>query len=472
MADFGIKPDIALGAAGPKRTNISDLIGTATKAMEYSRLSELYPELIKKTTAEAAAAKTGAEKAEMGFNLDKARTITDGQVSMMYNPLVVAAAQGKPVDRQALVNAVIDNAKVQSQNAGIDWETQGKKLAAPYIALAENNPEKLQGYFKERMIAGVDQATRASMMTPSPISGLPAPATFAPAEGVARPLGIQGQAPAPQSAPPQAAPAGQPSAAPRGVTPPDMTAPIRQQGGPGFPLRFPARPAGDIRPYAVGEETSMAEGKDYIAKASSFRSRAPANIDRVDRVLQTIDSIEQDRTFKAGKPGELEARLRAFLGDADYQLLKKEIADLVIETNQITGGKTDAASELVSRSTGNENYAPGVLKNIATKLRGDAYGAFLQAQGAERFLEKGYGEANLARSYRSAWDANADPRVFEAMAIFASDRLSPEAKMKAFDKIKPTTAEALNNFEKKLRNIQSLAETGTLPVAEKPKAKR
>ena len=237
-------------------------------------------------------------------------------------------------------------------------------------------------------------------------------------------------------------------------------------------MRFPVRPAGDIRPYAVGEETSMQEGKDYIAKASSFRSRAPANIDRVDRVLQTIDSIEQDRTFKAGKPGELEARLRAFLGDADYQLLKKEIADLVIETNQIIGGKTDAASELVSRSTGNENYAPGVLKNIATKLRGDAYGAFLQAQGAERFLEKGYGEANLARSYRSAWDANADPRVFEAMAIFASDRLSPEGKMKAFDKIKPTTAEALNNFEKKLRNIQSLAETGTLPVAEKPKAKR
>jgi hypothetical protein len=168
MADFGIKPDIALSAAGPKRTGISDLIGTATKAMEYSRLSELYPELIKKTTAEAAAAKTGAEKAEMGFNLDKAKTITNGQISMIYNPLVVAAAQGKPVDRQALVNAVIDNAKVQSQNAGIDWETQGKKLAAPYISLAENDPAKLQDYFKERMLAGLDDATRAGIIAPKP----------------------------------------------------------------------------------------------------------------------------------------------------------------------------------------------------------------------------------------------------------------------------------------------------------------
>jgi hypothetical protein len=67
MADFGIKPDLPLQAVPQKRTSISDLLGTATKAMEFSRLSELYPELIKKTRAEAASAETGAAKAAMGL---------------------------------------------------------------------------------------------------------------------------------------------------------------------------------------------------------------------------------------------------------------------------------------------------------------------------------------------------------------------------------------------------------------------
>ena len=36
MADFGINPQIPLGVQGPKRQTIGDLLGTATKAMEYS----------------------------------------------------------------------------------------------------------------------------------------------------------------------------------------------------------------------------------------------------------------------------------------------------------------------------------------------------------------------------------------------------------------------------------------------------
>ena len=67
MADFGIKPDIALGVKSPQPQSLGDLLGTATKAMEYSRLSELYPELIKKTTAEAASAKPAQKKQRWGL---------------------------------------------------------------------------------------------------------------------------------------------------------------------------------------------------------------------------------------------------------------------------------------------------------------------------------------------------------------------------------------------------------------------
>ena len=179
--------------------------------------------------------------------------------------------------------------------------------------------------------------------------------------------------------------------------------------------------------------------------------------------MQTISKIESSRDFKAGKPGELEAKLRAAIGDADYKLLSKEIADLVIATNQAIGGKTDATTALVSQATGNEVYPPEILKNIATKLRGEAYGAMLEAKGANKFLQLGLNEANLPRGYKAAWDENKDVRVYEAMAIFASDRLTPQEKITAYNKIKPTNLEALNEFERKARNIESLANTGTLP---------
>jgi hypothetical protein len=462
MADFGIKPDLPLQAVPQKRTNISDLLGTATKAMEFSRLSELYPELIKKTTAEAAAAQTGAQKAEMGLNADKAATIAAGTVSLMFHPTVVAAAQGQPVDKNALTNLVTQSVQVQSKNAGIDYETEGKKIASEYLAEAENNPAGFQQFLKTKMLAGLDAATRASMMTPEVLTtGFPVPVQRTRAEGVIRPLPLAEE----PVATPSGQPAGQPQAgatSQRDVIAGQLTQPMGQVGNPGFPLNFAPRTPTSIRPVSEPEQAAINQGREFSQKLRSFEDRAPFAIDRVDRVLQTINSIESDRTFQAGKAGETEARLRAFFGDAEYKLLQKEIADLVIATSEAVGTGTDQNTKLIAESTGNVEYPPGVLKKVVTKLRGDAFGAQMQAKGAQAFINNGFGEANL-RNYRDAWNANADPRVFEAMAIFASDRLSPDQKKTAFDKIKPTDLQSLEAFDRKRKNLESLSQTGALP---------
>jgi hypothetical protein len=465
MADFGIKPDLPLQAVPQKRTSISDLLGTATKAMEFSRLSELYPELIKKTTAEAKTAEIGAEKAAMGLTADKASKITAGTVSLMFNPLVVAAAQGQPVDKNAFTNLVVQNVMTQSKNAGIDYEKEGKKIAAEYLAEAENNPAGFQRYVYQRMMEDLDKATRANMMTPEVLTtGFPVPVQRTRAEGVIRPLPLAEE----PVATPSGQPAGQPSAmaapAPsqRDVIAGQLTQPMGQVGNPGFPLNFAPRGPNSIKPVTEPEQAAINQGREYSQRLRGFEDRAPFTIDRVDRVLQTVNAIESDRTFQAGKAGELEGRLRAALGDAEYKLLQKEIADLVIETSQAAGTGTDANTRLVAESTGSVEYPPGVLKNVVTKLRGDAFGAQMQAKGAQAFINNGFGEANL-RNYRDAWNANADPRVFEAMAIFSSDRLSPDQKKKAFDKIKPTDLQSLDAFERKYKNLQSLSQTGALP---------
>ena len=460
MADFGIKPDLALGVKTPAPPSVSELLGTATKAMEYSRLSELYPELIKKTTAEAKSAELGAEKAGMGLNMEKAQAITNGQVSMMFNPLVVAAAQGKPVDRAALVNAITENAKVQAQNAGIDWETQGKKLAAPYIARAENDPASLQNYYKERMFAGLDQATRASMMTPSPISGLPAPATFAPAEGVARPLGIQGQAPTPQAAlaaQPQAAPV---QAAPRGVTSPDMTAPIRQQGGPGFALSYPVRRAGDIRPMAPGEENARALGEKTRATLLEAQAEVPRGNRSVGEIIRIADDLAKDVRFQTGSPADIERAIRQNLGgDARYKELAKDIAQVQMAVNKANKADTDQQTAQVAAGTGDATYPPDVLIKIARRLRGELTEIDARTRGAQEFKRR-FGDANLA-DFQQAWSQNSDLRNFEVMAIVRDIR-DPAAQKAALDKILPKNQEELRELQRKYQAIEKLTRTGTL----------
>jgi hypothetical protein len=266
MADFGIRPDLPLQAVPQKRMSISDLLGTATKAMEFSRLSELYPELIKKTTAEAAAAKTGAEKAAVGFSLDKAAVIANGQISMMYNPLIVEAAKGNKVDPNALVELVVNNAKMQSENAGIDWETQGKKLTEPYLKMAMQNPEKLQSFYKERMLTGMDQAARALQLTPEVLTaGYQQPVARAPAEGVSRVIPTEEVVPATTVVEPQSAKQSQ-----RDVIANGLTAPQGQSKNPGFQLNFAPRAQNSIRPVTEPEQAAINEGRKFRESRLSF----------------------------------------------------------------------------------------------------------------------------------------------------------------------------------------------------------
>ena len=449
-----IKPDISLSAKPPATMTLPEMIGLARGAQAYQREREIFPELVQQ-------AKTQTQQSQ--FSLDKDQTA--GIMSL------VGGYRNDPRINSGDANQAAEAMQeIRSKAVAIGIpERRVDDLMRMGNAIAVRNPAKLGQYFDNVIQSQIGSTGQQQLQTPQLTTSGGAPAMFQTGPRTLTPFAqFSEQAPPVTSAAPPPAPAAAPAPAPqvgtapppKGVTSADMVA---SRNDPGFSLPFPVRRAGDIRPFAPGEQAATEEGQAYIKNLTSMASSAPSGIDRVDRVLQTISKIESDRTFQAGKPGELEARLRAAVGDADYKLLQKELADLVIATNQAIGGKTDATTALVSQSMGTESFPPGVLKNIATKLRGESYGAMLQAKGANKFLQLGFNEANLPRGYRAAWDENADPRVFEAMAIFKSDRLTPQEKMAAYNKIKPTDLESLNEFERKARNIESLANTGTLP---------
>jgi hypothetical protein len=444
-----IKPDISLSAKPPAMMTLPEMINTARSAQAYQREREIFPELV-------AQSRTQTQQTQFALDKDQTAGIMSLVGGYRNDPRVNSGDPAQAIDAMQEIRS-------KAVAIGIP-EKRVDDLMRMGNAIASRNPTKLGQYFDNVIQTQIGPSGQQSLQTPQLTTSGTAPALYRAGPGTLTPPQFPEvpAAPAP-AAPPAAAPAPvgtMPAAAPKGVTSADMVAP---RNDPGFALPFQVRRAGDIRPFAPGEQAATEEGQKYIANLSNAAATAPMGVDRVDRVLQTISKIEADRKFQAGRPGELEAKLRAAIGDSDYKLLQKELADLVIATNQAIGGKTDATTALVSQSMGNEVFPPGVLKNIATKLRGESYGLMLQAKGANKFLQLGFNEANLPRGYRAAWDENSDPRVFEAMAIFKSDRLTPQEKMAAYNKIKPTDLESLNEFERKARNIESLSNTGTLP---------
>jgi flagellar hook-basal body complex protein FliE len=444
---INIKPDISLSGKPPTMMTLPEMVNMARGAQAYQREREIFPELVQQ-------ARTQTQQSQ--FSLDKDQTA--GIMSL------VGGYRNDPRINSGNADQAIEAmSEIRSKAVAIGIpEKRVDDLMRMGNAIAVRNPDKLPQYFNNVSQSQIGPTGQQGLQTPQLTSVGGAPAFLRTGPATITPANIVQPEVAPATAPAAVVPAAAPQVGttPKGVTSADMVA---SRNDPGFALPYPVRRAGDIRPFAPGEESATVEGQAYIKNLSAVGSTAPTGLDRVDRVLQTISKIESSRDFKAGKPGELEAKLRAAIGDADYKLLSKEIADLVIATNQAIGGKTDATTALVSQATGNEVYPPEILKNIATKLRGEAYGAMLEAKGANKFLQLGLNEANLPRGYKAAWDDNKDVRVYEAMAIFASDRLTPQEKITAYNKIKPTNLEALNEFERKARNIESLANTGTLP---------
>jgi len=152
-----IKPEISLGVKGPQAMTLGELVGTATKAMEFSKLSELYPELISKAKAESQATQMGLEEKRLG-------AITSGMTAMINNPMVVAAEQDpNSIDPQKLLGYVTEHGYNQAKMLGIPKE-KADVLMAPYLKIATENPGQLRNYAKERLLVGLDTASRVSTL--------------------------------------------------------------------------------------------------------------------------------------------------------------------------------------------------------------------------------------------------------------------------------------------------------------------
>jgi hypothetical protein len=455
-----IKPEISLGVKGPQAMTLGELVGTATKAMEFSKLSELYPELISKARAESQATQFGLAEKQMS-------AITSGMTALINNPLVVRAEEAPDqVDQQKLLSYVKEHGYNQAKMLGIPQE-KADALIAPYLKMAAENPRGLRPYAKERLLAGLDTASRASAFGGAQAVGA---LTQLPRELTDKPVGVTPEAmTAPMGAavsqvPPsemQATPIAPMAQAPMGQAPIGQAPAQAPQGGAGFALPYPIPIRGVQQATTPSETADLATGQKYRGDLITAQQNVPKASRNVDAVLSGIKDLEKDRRFTTGPLASREQYIKEFFGDERFKQLSKDIANVELAVLQASGGSmsTDAGKSLVAKANGDETYPPSVLLSVANRLAGDLTRIDMEAKGAQKFAQQ-FGDSNLP-AYRQAWSANADQKIFEAMFIYKNER-DPKRRSEALDKILPADAAELQEFKTKLQNIKRLSDTGRL----------
>lgn len=477
MADFGINPNIAMGFQGSpanKPMTLNELISMGRNMMETSRLAELYPELIREKKAQVSTAETGAAKSAMDLRLAKIKTISDGQISMIMNPLIQQAeADPNSVDRRALVDLVTQNAIIQSKNAGIDWEKEGKELARPYIEMATNNPGNLMQFYKERHMAGLDAASRASAFAEGKgvgVSTLPrrgATSGGVTSEQMTAPTQGQNLMVAPVTENQvgiSAIPGGAPTMAQAPMAAPMAAGQMVQPEVSNFPLMFePPSRAGIQRPKREGEDKAIDFGTTLRGNLAKRQLDLTKSRSDLDEVIRTATKIDKEAILpETGLIGAGKRKIYETIGDPTYQKLRKDIAN-VVKSNQdalSVGGNSVAGLELTKEAAGDITYDPKVIIDIARRAKADLTNLDMMATGMQKHFQR-YGDANAQR-FTQMWSANADSKIFQLMDInrdITDPKLRQAAAGKVLEGMSQAQREALNQ---KYQRIVKLTNTGDI----------
>ena len=470
MADFGLKPEIALGVKPPATMSLSDMLGIARGAQMYQREREVLPLLVEQEKIKTQTAQTDQAK---GY----ANTFFQVLGGFANDPRIESNDPKKTVDLMLEV-------KKKARSMGVP-ESYVEALASPGVATAAHNPTALPQYINNIIQAQIGPAGQQGLQTPQPTTSGGQPALFIPGKGRVVPMGQMGAQPpaqppvqeqAPVAAPPavatppetgavepgvpRAVPQAAPPVAPQGITGQDLTRPRNVNVG--YPIRFQPRTPGDVRPFAIGEEAAIQQGTQYlnsIVNAEGEVQRASRNVGEVIRIA---DDLASQARFKAGKPQDVERALREFFGEDKYKELSKSLAQAQLAIMKSQGGSVEntvGGQQMTRAATGDETYPPEVLISIARRLNGEIIKTEMEAKAA-RAAVQAVGPNNL-QDFRDAWNSNSDLRIFEAMGINRSitDR---KKRDEALDKILPKSKQELNRFLQQYENIEKLTQTGRL----------
>lgn len=400
MADF---TPVALGIKPPEGISLGDMVNIARGAQAFRQAEQVNPLALEQAQETTKQQKLKTETDQMGLLQKRLKSISDSQISMINNPLIIAAEQNpKAVDPTKLAELVKRNGMTTAKALGIP-EDQAGQLLAPYIELATTNPAGLRQYYKERHIQGLDEGARTSALG---------------ASGVGVNTGAGGYTVQTGEFGPQPAGAVVPGTAYTTQLPP--TQQLVSQAGDGTGL-----PPGT--PYVKGPAGAEATGAPKMATGISSAGAAAANVTNDDwaktqkaateaqpriAIFQNIKKFAPDAfTGTGGARKELAAGILNAVGISAYEAEKVSTEELAKNSALLAmaGGNTDAARALAEIANPSKKLNERAIKEISNQMIGiekmnQAKAAFLSpvAQDSAKYQEK-----------LNVFNQVADPRLFQ-----------------------------------------------------------
>lgn len=513
--------NLARGAQAYKQAEEINPLEVQRSTTELQRLQQLMPEEVRRakaeadvseqtakpritqSTAAASTAESGAEESRLKLMALKQKKIADSQISMINNPLVIAAEKNpNAANREALFSLVQKNGMTMANDLGVSPD-EAQKLIQPYLEIAAHDPGNLRGYFKQRHIQGLDESARTNALSPSGVSvdtgtqrqvtstnefsavpvGEAVPGTavklqLMPNEQLVQDTqgnqfiqskDNQGKITTrPVSNAPTNAPVSNQSVAPKKnalverlpqETPtnlPDYSQPVQ----PRFPVRQPGQAVFNLQ---QGEADAQKYGGEYLKNVTAQRGSIAPVRNNLEKIISTTDELLAKQGFQAGKGLQVEQYLNKLVDDSQYKQLSKSLANLQIALigNNPDALKTDAGKQMTAAASGTEVYPPKVLQKIVVQLHGEMENRDRQGIAADKYARK-FGESNMP-SFTQMWNNNADNKVFELISLPKLIK-DPQIRKKMAEEIigYPPGSEQRKVFEQKYMNIQKLIKDGTL----------
>lgn len=403
MADF---TPVALGIKPPEGMSLGDMVNIARGAQAFRQAEQVNPLALEQAQETTKQTKLKTETDTMGLQQKRFKHIADSQISMINNPLVIAAEQNpSAVDPAKLADLVKRNGMTIAKALNIPQD-QAEGFLAPYIDLATTNPAALRQYYKERHIQGLDEGARTSALAASGV-GVNTGAggyTVQTGEFSANPVGtiIPGTAYNAQVAPgsqetidtdPLTGNKVVVTKDPSGKVISSRAAPTAPAGG-----GFNAVPAGETA------ETAAA------AKAIQLQAnKAASNVQQSQFNTNTIIGLA-DKAL-VGSNAETLAKLGGgfaavpWSADAidNRQKLGHQIA---LETANLAAGaglNTDAARALGEKMSGTTEWTPEAIKSTARMNRALTTGTDMFNRGVNAAVEKAGNSPFAAREFQNKW---------------------------------------------------------------------
>jgi hypothetical protein len=446
MADYQFNTDLTPKVQG---TNIADMINLARGIQGYQQAEQLNPLAVQKarmdieqaqqmnplavqkSTEEVKQAKIGTESATTKLGGEKMQKFMDTVGARVTDQELLGAIQAK--DKQKVKDLISGDIQELIKNK-ILTPAEAMQSGARMLDLADNNLDAVLPALKNLVTRAASSESRLGLQTGQIIKIGNVEYQYNPATGQTTQIGTAGGA----------------TSGATGGTQPQTKPPAKGQEL--FREDMPIVP-GAVMQLNERQQARYTEGEKIQKDSNDQVKHANEMTQSIRKIRETIGSAAGSLTGQA-----LRNALKSAVGSAEYETLTKNLEDLYVRNTEAMGGNTDAARESIRKISGSADLTKEALEGIIDRVDASSHALKKFNQGFSNYAKNTSTEnANIhARQFQQAWTQNADPLVFMAQTINASNKSKAEKQLMQQKLLKDLTDDQLADLKKKAKNIKLL----------------